>query len=131
MTSTRALAEDYLSAMGRGDLAGILALFHPDATVRSPLYGPMRAAEFYPRLLADTGRSELRLRGVTQEGNLVSIWFEFGWTLPSGTATDFECVDMLELDDQGLIKTLHIFYDTAATRPAFERETGSSWRPAG
>jgi len=30
-----------------------------------------------------------------------------------------------------LITALHIFYDTAATRPAFERETGSSWRPAG
>ena len=36
---------------------------------------------------------------------------------------------MLELDEDGLITALHIFYDTAATRPAFERETGSSWRP--
>jgi hypothetical protein len=36
---------------------------------------------------------------------------------------------MLELDDQGLIVALRIFYDTAATRPAFERETGTSWQP--
>lgn len=81
--------------------------------------------------LADTGRSELRLRGVTQDGPLVSIWFQFDWTLPSGSPADFECVDMLELDENGLITALHIFYDTAATRPAFERETGGSWRPAG
>jgi ketosteroid isomerase-like protein len=127
--TARALARDYLAAIERGDLAAILALFRPDATVHSPLYGPLPATEFYPKLLADTGRSELGLRGVTQDANLVSIWFRFHWTLPSGTVTDFECVDMLELDDQGLIVALHIFYDTAVTRPAFERETGTSWQP--
>ena len=44
---------------------------------------------------------------------------------------DFECVDMLELDEDGLITALHIFYDTATNRQAFERETGGSWQPAG
>ena len=127
----RTLASEYLSAIERGDLDAILALFHPGAIVRSPLYGPLPASEFYPRLLADTGRSELHLRGVTQDGPLVSIWFRFGWTLPSGSAADFECVDMLELDETGLITALHIFYDTATNRQAFERETGGSWRPAG
>jgi ketosteroid isomerase-like protein len=124
----RELAATYLAALERGDLTGILALFHPDAIVHSPLYGPLPAAEFYPRLLADTGRSELHLRGVTQGERLVGVWFRFDWTLPSGTATGFECVDMLELDDEGLITTLRIFYDTATTRTAFERETGASWR---
>jgi ketosteroid isomerase-like protein len=128
--TARTLASDYLSAIERGDLPAILSLFRPGATVRSPLYGPLSATEFYPRLLADTGRSELHLRGVTQDGPLASIWFQFNWTLPSGAAADFECVDMLELDEEGLITALHIFYDTAPTRPAFERETGTSWRPA-
>ena len=64
-------------------------------------------------------------------GPLVSIWFRFDWTLPSGSPADFECVDMLELDEDGLITALHIFYDTAGNRQAFERETGGSWRPAG
>ena len=127
----RTLASDYLSAIERGDLDAILALFHPDATVHSPLYGPLPATEFYPKLLADTGRSALHLRGVAQDGPLVSIWFRFDWTLPSGSAAGFECVDMLELDEDGRITALHIFYDTATNRPAFERETGSSWRPAG
>ena len=82
----RTLASEYLSAIERGDLDAILALFRPGATVHSPLYGPLPAAEFYPRLLADTGRSELHLRGVTSDGPLVSIWFRFDWTLPSGSA---------------------------------------------
>ena len=85
----RTLASDYLSAIERGDLDAILALFHRGAIVHSPLYGPLPATEFYPRLLADTGRSELHLRGVTQDGPLVSIWFRFDWTLPSGSAADF------------------------------------------
>jgi ketosteroid isomerase-like protein len=127
----RTLASDYLSAIEHGDLDAILALFRPGATVHSPLYGPLPATEFYPRLLADTGRSELHLRGVAHDGPLVSIWFRFDWTLPSGSVADFECVDMLELDEDGRITALHIFYDTAINRPAFERETGSSWRAAG
>ncbi|MGI5204861.1 nuclear transport factor 2 family protein [Spirillospora sp. CA-108201] len=124
------LASAYLSALEAGDLEGVLGLFHPEAVVHSPLYGPLRAAEFYPRLLADTGRSELHLRGVTQGERLVGVWFRFDWTLSSGTAAGFECVDMLELDGEGLIATLRIFYDTATTRAAFERETGGSWHRA-
>jgi hypothetical protein len=79
--------------------------------------------------------SSIRLvRHEKNHGNATSSWWFGGadhWTLPSGSPADFECVDMLELDENGLITALHIFYDTAATRPAFERETGGSWRPAG
>ncbi|MCP9951134.1 nuclear transport factor 2 family protein [Actinomadura madurae] len=124
----RTLARAYLRALERGDLDEILALFHPDAVVHSPLYGPAPAAEFYPRLLADTGSAELHLRGATEGERLVGVWFRFDWTLPSGTPAGFECVDMLELDGDGLITTLRIFYDTVTTRTAFERETGGSWR---
>ncbi|WP_372505867.1 nuclear transport factor 2 family protein [Actinomadura madurae] len=35
----RTLARAYLRALERGDLDEILALFHPDAVVHSPLYG--------------------------------------------------------------------------------------------
>jgi ketosteroid isomerase-like protein len=121
-----ALASAYLGALERGDIPGILALFRPGAVVHSPLYGSLPAAEFYPRLLEDTSRSRLELRGVTRGERLVGIWFRFDWTLASGAPAGFECVDLLELDEQGLIEALRIFYDTAATRPAFERETGGS-----
>jgi ketosteroid isomerase-like protein len=129
--SAEALATAYLGALEQGDVPALLSLFHPEAIVHSPLYGPVAAADFYPRLLADTGESRLHLRGVTQGEGLVGIWFRFDWTLPSGAAADFECVDMLELDDHGLITSLRIFYDTANTRQTFESETGGSWRPTG
>ncbi|MBO2445678.1 nuclear transport factor 2 family protein [Actinomadura barringtoniae] len=126
--NAQTLATSYLTALEAADLDALLTLFHPDAVVHSPLYGPTPAGDFYPRLLADTGRSSLHLRGVTEGPNLVAIWFRFDWTLPSGAPADFECVDVLELGDDDRIRTLRIFYDTVTARPAFEEETGTSWR---
>lgn len=123
------IASAYLGALESGNVAAVLALFHPEAIVHSPLYGPLPAAEFYPRLLADTGRARLHLHGVTEGRHLVGIWFRFDWTLPSGESADFECVDLLELHEDGRIRSLRIFYDTVTARPAFEKETGGSWRP--
>ncbi|MEU6411101.1 nuclear transport factor 2 family protein [Microbispora sp. NPDC046933] len=130
------LARTYLDGLTRGDLTAVLALYRPGATVHSPLYGPIPATDFYPALFADTGRAKLDLLGVaegarTDGGRLVTIWFQFDWTLPSGQPADFECVDVLELADDGRIAALHIIYDTVTARPAFEAEKGegSSWRP--
>lgn len=123
------IASAYLDALEKGDADAVLALFRPDAIVHSPLYGPVPAGDFYPRLFSDTGRSALHLRGVTHGRRLIGIWFRYDWSLPSGAPADFECVDILELDDEGLIRTLRIFYDTVSTRAVFEQETGGSWRP--
>lgn len=130
------LAATYLDGLERGDLTTVLGLYREDGVVHSPLYGPLPATEFYPALFADTGRARLRLRGVTAGRSaggepLITIWFRFDWTLPSGQSADFECVDVLELADDGRIAALHIVYDTVTARPAFEAENGvgSSWRP--
>ncbi|WP_433336653.1 nuclear transport factor 2 family protein [Spirillospora sp. CA-294931] len=130
------IAERYLAALETADLPAVLALCTPDAVVHSPLYGPQPAAEFYPALFADTGRARLELRGVTSgdtvEGRpMVTIWFTFEWTLPSGAPADFECVDVLELAADGRVAALRIIYDTVNVRPAFEAEKGegASWRP--
>jgi hypothetical protein len=60
----RELAEAYLGALGRADLAAMLELFSNGARVHSPLYGPMQASDFCAALFADTARSHLALRGV-------------------------------------------------------------------
>jgi ketosteroid isomerase-like protein len=130
----RQLAEAYLDALARADLAAMLALFSEDALVHSPLYGPTPARQFYPALFGDTSQSLLTLLGVTHGAKadgtpLVSIWFHFDWRLPSGRQAPFEVVDVLELAAGGRIAALHIVYDTADVRPAFENDTGKlSWR---
>lgn len=123
------LSHRYLEALEAGDLAGLLALFAPDATVISPLYGTLPATEFYPLLLADTGQSRLTLRttmtGEVDGRTVVSLWFDFDWTLASGEPAPFTVVDVAELDPDGRIERLHIVYDTAPIRAAFDRQRGA------
>jgi ketosteroid isomerase-like protein len=125
------LVSRYLRALGDADLPGMLELFAEDAIVRSPLYGDLPAAEFYPALFADTGAAALTLlgtmRGKSADGRaMVSFLFHFDWTLPGGTRAPFDVVDVAELDDSGRIRSLRIIYDTVAVRPAFEADTGKS-----
>ncbi|MFJ1959064.1 nuclear transport factor 2 family protein [Streptomyces microflavus] len=123
----------YLSGLEGADVEAVLKLFAPSAMVHSPLYGPKLATDFYPALFADTSSSRLTLLGV-MEGNtkqgagLISFWFHFDWKLPSGESAPFDVVDLAELSEDGRIAALRIVYDTVDVRPAFERETGSSWR---
>jgi len=134
MTPTE-LARAYLDALGRADLDAVLTLFAPGAVVHSPLYGPLPAEDFYPKLFADTSGSQLTLRavleGTTTDGRpTVAICFHFDWRLPSGTPAPFDVVDLAELDAEGRITSLRLIYDTVDVRPVFEQDTGRpSWRP--
>ncbi len=122
------LVARYLEALREADVEKALALFVADGVVDSPLYGTMPAAEFYPALFADTAESALTLRatmvGGAAERPVISFWFDFDWTLANGEPAPFTVVDVAELDGDGLIKTLHIVYDTAPIRAAFERQHG-------
>lgn len=111
----------YLSALESADLNRVLALFTEDAVVHSPLYGRLPASEFYPKLFADTAESRLHLRRVfASDDNSIAFWFDFDWTLADGTPAPFSVVDIAELDGEGRIAQLHIVYDTAPLRGAFE-----------
>jgi ketosteroid isomerase-like protein len=127
------LAEAYLDALGRADLAAMLTLFSDGARVHSPLYGPMPASDFYRALFADTAESRLALHGVMQgsaaDGTpLAGIWFGFGWQLAGGQQVRFDVVDVMELAGDGRIAAVRIVYDTASVRPVFEQQTSRrSW----
>lgn len=126
----------YLRALGAGDVDAMLALFADGAIVHSPLYGTLPATEFYPTLFADTSSATLTLlgtmAGTSVEGRaLLAFLFHFDWKLPGGTSAPFDVVDVAEVDDDGLISSIRIIYDTVAVRPAFEADTGkTSTRPS-
>jgi len=124
MTPTT-LVERYLAALESADLPGVLALFAPGAVVHSPLYGVLSPREFYPVLFADTQSSRLTLRSVMRDvdgGPVVSFWFRFDWVLADGAPAPFTVVDVAELAPDGRIEKLHIVYDTAAVREAFDAQ---------
>jgi SnoaL-like domain len=117
-----ALIDEYLAALEGGDAKRVLALFAPDGIVHSPLYGAVPAQQFYPTLFADSAEIRLKLRRVFRDDNeAVAFWFDFTWVLASGTSASSTIVDIAELNEDGLISSLHIIYDTAPVRGGFEQ----------
>jgi hypothetical protein len=112
------VARHYLSNLEKGDLDGILSLFAQSALVDSPLYGIMKASEFYGKLLDDTQSSVLRLDGVfpEEETKRIALLFDYHWTLASGQTVDFKVVDILEFNGELQIEKLTIIYDTVVSR---------------
>lgn len=117
------LCHQYLAAMNEGDAGKVLALFAPDATVVSPLYGSMPAATFYRALFADTSRSDttlLHIFDATQDSMSVALHFHYKWTLSNGKVVEFECVDVFDLTPaRDRFSRLTIIYDTAPLRADF------------
>ena len=121
MTS-KELCERYLEALNAGSVEQVLALFDPDATVLSPLYGKMSATTFYRALFADTNRSETRFANLFESAaGPVALQFHYRWTMASGRVVEFDCVDVFELNaDRSRFTGLTIIYDTAPLRADFE-----------
>jgi SnoaL-like domain len=116
------LIDEYLAALEGGDAKRVLALFAPDGIVHSPLYGAVPAQQFYPTLFADSAEIRLELRRVFRDDNeAVAFWFDFTWVLAGGTSASSTIVDIAELNEDGLISSLHIIYDTAQVRGGFEQ----------
>ena len=121
--SRGALVDTYLRALSIGDVPLAVSLFTPDGVVDSPLYGELPAREFYPALFADTAESVLTLRKtlLSNDGATIAFWFDFAWVLADGVPAPFTVVDVAELQ-HGLIRTLHIVYDTHPIRDAWARQ---------
>jgi hypothetical protein len=127
---TETIAQRYLAALESGRLDEILALFHPEAEIFSPLYGRNRPQEFVTRLLGDTSKSKLThyatFSGSDPSGTkqLVALYFGYEWHLRAGKVATFDIVDIFEMTEDGLIRKLNIVEDTAIAKPAFEAATG-------
>ncbi|MFC1823308.1 nuclear transport factor 2 family protein [Thermodesulfobacteriota bacterium] len=118
----------YLAALSEGDRRKILSLFLPDAVVHSPLYGLMKAKDFYSELFKDTAQSQISLQGVftdMERPDRAAAHFYYHWELSSGSKTSFECVDLFQFDrESNRIMELRIIYDTLKTREDFNEIRG-------
>jgi len=109
----------YLKALEKGSYEDIIKLFTENAMVNSPLYGKIKASEFYKELFKDTAKSKINLLNIFTDKNLGAAHFLYEWVFKDGTPTSFECVDIFKFSD-GKIKHLTIIYDTYKTRQSFE-----------
>ena len=119
----RELCARYVAALEAGDLAAVLALFEPAASVVSPLYGEVSAQDFFAAAITDTQAAKPELLQVyvaEDRPSSVAARLRYGWTLSSGFATDLEAVDLFELNEAGdRFTRLTIVYDTAPVRESF------------
>ncbi|HEC95886.1 MAG TPA: nuclear transport factor 2 family protein, partial [Euryarchaeota archaeon] len=54
----------YLKALEKGSYEDIIKLFTENAMVNSPLYGKIKASEFYKELFKDTAKSKITLLNI-------------------------------------------------------------------
>ncbi|KAG8150728.1 nuclear transport factor 2 family protein [Burkholderia catarinensis] len=111
----------YLKALERGDVAAICALFTPDARIFSPFLGWMQPTPFFEKVAAASGQSRITPIDIcvsTTGARRATGYFVYDWGLKDGAAVQFECVDVFEFDDSGLIERMVIVYDTHPVRGA-------------
>jgi ketosteroid isomerase-like protein len=109
----------YLAELERGNVAAICALFAPDAQIFSPFLGWMRPAPFFAKVNAASGQSKITPIDIcvsTTGARRATGYFIYDWGLKDGSAVRFECVDVFEFDDEGLIERMIIVYDTYPIR---------------
>lgn len=109
----------YLEALERGDVAAICALFTPEAQICSPFLGWMKPAPFFEKVVAASGESKITLIDICVSATgarRATGYFIYDWGLKDGSAVRFECVDVFEFDEDGLIERMIIVYDTHPIR---------------
>ena len=110
----------YLHGLEKGSYQDIIALFTDDAVVKSPLYGTVKASQFYKELFNDTTQSTITVLHTFTQLTTGAVHFQYTWVLKDGIKTSFECVDVVECSG-GKIQQLTIIYDTYAVRQSFEK----------
>ena len=111
--------DTYLKALERGDVAAICALFTPDARIFSPFLGWMAPRPFFDKVASASGQSRITPIDIcvsTTGARRATGYFVYDWGLKDGSAVRFECVDVFEFDESGLVERMVIVYDTHPVR---------------
>lgn len=115
----RKIADNYLTFLSEGKQGKLLAQFNADSKIKSPIYGEKSAQEFFSELDADTQNSKLTFKGFFDETDSArfALFFNYTWEMANGNTSNFDVVDIFELDKEGKIKSLQIIYnaDESAT----------------
>ena len=113
--------DTYLKALERGDVAAICALFTPDARIFSPFLGWMQPTPFFDKVVSASGQSRITAIDICVSATgarRATGYFVYDWGLKDGSAVQFECVDVFEFDESGLVERMVIVYDTHPVREA-------------
>ena len=113
----------YVARLDSGDVPGVLELFAANGVVSSPMQGDIPAREFYPELAATLQRARITAQELfvsTDDPRRAAVRFRYDWTTGAESPPSFDCIDVISLDDDGLIAELRFVYDTHPLRVAWQ-----------
>ena len=119
----RATLDTYWATMSKGDRAGWIGCFAPDATVEDPVGSGVRKRHdeigaFYDETHALADSIETRPIGITNVcGNEVAFAMEIRPTM-GGAVFTMHAIDVMTFDDDAKITSMRAFWDASTMRPA-------------
>lgn len=122
-TNVSGTVERYVRRLDAGDVPGVLELFSEDGVVSSPMQGKIPAREFYPELAATLQRATITAQEVfvsTDDSCRAAVRFHYDWTAAAENPPNFDCIDVITVDNAGLIAELRFVYDTHPLRVAWQ-----------
>ena len=115
----------YLRALESCSSEEVLKYFSPEAVIKSPLNGMVKASEFFPSLFSLTLKAKVHISNIfmsVENANSGAVHFRFDWDFLDGGQAQFDCVDIFELDPKlAKISKMTIVYDSYFIRKAFEK----------
>ncbi|MCW2654113.1 MAG: steroid Delta-isomerase [Mycobacterium sp.] len=103
--------ERYVEAINNADSAALLALFAEDATLTHPVgtdRGHIEIADFHNDVVF-AGQVHMTITRQFEQGNLEVVQLQGSSPLDED-GTTLHTVDIFELNDDGLVQTLDIYY---------------------
>jgi steroid delta-isomerase len=117
----RAVVDDYLASFPKKDREAFVGCFADDARQVDPVPSPPNVGkeaigQFWDNIVAIADKLEPELQQVNVCGNQAALVFTMNARSGEGGRA-IDIVDILEVDDDGKIASLHAYWDPAAMRP--------------
>ncbi|MFA0809929.1 nuclear transport factor 2 family protein [Microbulbifer epialgicus] len=120
----QSLCRKYLSALEKGDLEALLALFTKDAMVFSPIFGECRVVDFYSYVIKATKDRSMTLKNImlgVVDPNQVAVYVSYTRAVENNKPATIDTVDVFDLAaDLSAFSSVTIIYDTAPVRGDFK-----------
>jgi len=113
---TRNLIDRYFAALNAENAEGIIGLFNPEgrqmgALAGQSLQGPVALRAFCEGFFSRFPKTQWRVRRIFESGPEVAVVWEASLQTPQERRIEFDGVHVFNLDPQGKISTLGIFWD--------------------
>jgi len=118
----KAALQAYVDRTNAGDVAGLLALFAPDAVIEDPVGSPLKTAADFPEWFGNSVAFGARITPVApirgSHGNAAALVFDVEFTLPGGERLRIRSLDVCTFDAAGRISALRAYWGPDDVEPA-------------